>query len=345
MKLSCFRTVAINVMVFVVFIAALVAIFEVVFRFLIPRPEHHGLARAVDSPLVYEMKPNLRVVREGVDVHTNSDGFRDNEFTGEPFPGQFLIAWLGDSFVFGQGVPQSETCPAVLQEILNRSSEEKRFRVWNLGVSGYNIEQEAHLLSTFVLPRKPNWVVVGLNLNDYEPVVSDSEWVPADKTVTMSVKDRIKEWFSHELMTGYIIKLRIVRLAKMIDPATFSSSYVQDLNDQYLHTDGGWNKVSVLLKKMKSECSSANVGFTLAIFPVMLDFSRYPFQEVHEVIMRFCQNNAIDCVDLAPYFKGQKDEDLWVSIIDPHPNSQAQRIFAGALANHLKMVLGQQDSN
>ncbi len=209
-------------------------------------------------------------------------------------------------------------------------------------LSGYNTEQEAYLLTSFVLPRKPTWVLVGYNLKDYEPVVADPAWTPEEQMPKRSVKDRIKRWFKYDLITGQIVWLRIFELAKLWNPSVTSvtgSSYVQDLTDQYLLPGQGWDRVSILLKKMKNECDAANVGFTVAILPVILDFSRYPFQKVHETIIGFCERNGIYCLDLLPYFKGQKDEDFWVSIIDPHPNSRAQKIFATAVAAHLKLVL------
>ena len=68
----------------------------------------------------------------------------------------------------------------------------------------------------------------------------------------------------------------------------------------------------------------------------MLDFKKYPFEKINEVIINFCKKNNIDYVDILPYFRSENVKDCAVSFIDGHPNSRAQKIFAEALASHLK---------
>jgi lysophospholipase L1-like esterase len=280
------------------------------------------------------MIPNIRVEREGVTIYTNSDGFRDTEFSGEPEPGQFLIAVLGDSFTFGQGVHQSETFPAVLQKFLNQSHEVPKFRVWNLGVSGYNTEQESHLLKSFVLPRKPNWVVVGLNVNDYEPIVVDRSLAGQEKSYKDSVVNTIRNFIRYDLLITQVVLLKFANIVRNFSPNWTYSNYFQEVMDQYLKPNGGWTRVSALLLDMKRESEAAGVGFTLAILPVMWDFQNYLFEEVNDVIIDFCKAHKIDCVDILPYFKTESPRSWSVSSIDTHPNSRAQGIFAKALADH-----------
>ncbi len=115
-KQSISRILLINLAVLGILFVVFVVIGELALRHFIPSWGHWGLVELTSTPIVYQMKPNLQIVREGVEIRTNSDGFRDTDFSGEPKPGEFLIAVLGDSFVFGQGVPQSETMPVILQK-------------------------------------------------------------------------------------------------------------------------------------------------------------------------------------------------------------------------------------
>ena len=187
----------------------LIAIGELGLRFFIPSIDHSGLVKSTSTPITYEMKPNIRIVREGAEISTNSDGFRDTDFSGEPKSGQFLIAVLGDSFTFGQGVAQSKTFPVILQNLLNGSQNPGKFRVWNLGVSGYNTEQEAYLLKSFVLPKKPDWVVIGYNINDWEPIVVDANLVKKDQLGKEPAMKRIKTFITNDLMITEFVKQRL----------------------------------------------------------------------------------------------------------------------------------------
>ncbi|MGA8831826.1 MAG: SGNH/GDSL hydrolase family protein [Desulfomonilaceae bacterium] len=335
-KQSILRIVSVNLAVFLALALALIFVAEMGLRHFIPGADHSGMMRLTSTPIAYEMIPNLYIVREGVKIRTNSDGFRDSEFKDNSKPGKFVIAVLGDSFTFGQGVSQSETFPVILQKLLNRSNNADRFRVWNLGVSGYNTEQEAYQLQHFVLDRKPNWVVVGYNINDVEPIGVDPSLVRKEEKSQESSIGRLAKYIENDLLITQFVKQRIGNLIRLFDPNWYASSYVQDTVNQYLAPDGAWRKeVSVLLEKMKTECDSRGVGFTVALLPAMLDFKNYPFKKGNDVILEFCRNNKIDCIDTLSYFKNEKFMSLWVSSMDPHPNAQAQRIYAKAIADHL----------
>ena len=338
-KQSKLKIFLINLFVLVALLLLFSVLGEIALRSFIPKVDHTGMNRLTSSPLTYEMIPNLNIVREGVQISTNSDGFRDTEFTGEPKPGQFVIAVLGDSFTFGQGVPQSETFPAVLQKLLNSSKNSDRFRVWNLGVCGYNIEQESYLLADFVLPRKPNWVVVGYNIVDCRPIQVDPDLVRKEEKDHRSLISRLIKYVENDLVITQLVKQRTGNLIRLFDPNWYASSYVQDTLNQYLTPDGGWIKVSALLKKMKTECDKKGIGFTIANLPAMMDFTNYPYNKANDVIISFCKDNDIDCVDILPYFKGHNYMKLWVSAIDGHANADAQQIFAKAVAVHLEEKL------
>ncbi len=336
-KQSILKIVLVNLVILGTTVLLLIVFGEIAIRSFIPSADHSGMVRLTSTPITYEMIPNLDIVREGVQINTNSDGFRDIEFTGEPKAGQFVIALLGDSYVFGQGVPQSETLPAILQGLLNRYHKTGRFRVWNLGVSGYNTEQEAYQLEHFVLDKKPNWVVVGYNINDIEPIGVDPGLIKTEEKSEQSMWGRLSRYIHNDLLITQFVKQRIGNFIRLFNPNWYASTYAQDTVNQYLAPDGPWHeKVSGLLKRMKSECESKGIGFTVALLPAMLDFRNYPFQKANNIILDFCKKNQIDCIDTLSYFKNQNFMNFWVSSMDPHPNAKAQKIYAKAIADHLK---------
>lgn len=301
----------------------------------IPSADYRGLYELTSDPRIYAMKPGFDQVRHGVRIKTNSHGFRDGEFDELERQNKFIIAVLGDSFTFGQGVPQEQTYPALLQDQLNRLTETNLFRVWNLGVSGYNTEQEAHVFQSFVLSKTPEWVVVGYNLNDYEPVAS-SEMVSTSEPIHLEKTSWLTELFSGQLFVIHVLKYRIGGLIRLFKPEWYASSYIEDIRNEYLGPGEGWRRVSHLLSIMNDECRENKIGFTVAVLPPMLSFQHYPLEAVHKAIVSSCRSNGVDCVDILPRFQAtQLEGSTTVSSVDAHPNARAQKIYAETIAQHL----------
>ena len=53
-------------------------------------------------------------------------------------PGTFVILCFGDSFTAGMGAPQGRGYPAQLAEFFQKKYPEKKVRVVNKGIGGYN---------------------------------------------------------------------------------------------------------------------------------------------------------------------------------------------------------------
>jgi lysophospholipase L1-like esterase len=113
--------------------------------------------------LIYEYRPNHRVVAGGVVVETNSDGFRDAEFPPEKPEEKFRIIIVGDSVTFGMG--ETSPYPQHLKELLSRKFG-PRFEVFNMSVVGYNSIQEVELVRSKALRFDPDLLIIGYVLND-----------------------------------------------------------------------------------------------------------------------------------------------------------------------------------
>ncbi len=92
-----------------------------------------------------------------VTVHTNSAGFRGTrEYAIKKPAGVIRIAALGDSFVFGFGVQDQETFPAVLE------ADGGNREVLNLGVPGYGIDQIYLSYREIAKQYHPDIVLIGV---------------------------------------------------------------------------------------------------------------------------------------------------------------------------------------
>jgi len=92
------------------------------------------------------------------------DGTRSNG--GAPRTGaRVRLIALGDSFTFGKGVEDDQTCPARMEQTLVGAGVDAR--VVNGGTISYSVAEEMHWLRNEGLGYRPQWVVHGLYWNDY----------------------------------------------------------------------------------------------------------------------------------------------------------------------------------
>jgi hypothetical protein len=118
--------------------------------------------------IVYELKPNVRGRFMGQPLLVNSQGLRDHEYTRRKAPGTFRIVGVGDSSLFGWGVPLEDSGLKVLERRLNEKSGAQKFEVINFAVPGYNTAMEAETFVQRCLEYEPDLVLLNFNTNDYE---------------------------------------------------------------------------------------------------------------------------------------------------------------------------------
>ncbi len=128
-----------------------------------------GLIRAsADEARVYELKPGLEARFVGVPVRINRDGFRERELATPPPAGTFRVVGLGDSQMFGWGVPAEATYLRVLEERLAARGDPAVYETVNLAVPGYNAAMEVATYRAVGRRLEPDLVLVGLMGNDVD---------------------------------------------------------------------------------------------------------------------------------------------------------------------------------
>jgi len=121
-----------------------------------------------DPGIVYELKPNVRGRFMGQPLIINSQGLRDYEYTRRKQPGTFRIVGVGDSSLFGWGVPLEDSGLKVLERRLNEKSRAQKFEVINFAVPGYNTAMESETFVQRCLEYTPDLVLLNFNTNDYD---------------------------------------------------------------------------------------------------------------------------------------------------------------------------------
>lgn len=160
-----------NVFVFSISLLFSLGIAEAVTRITVPMPKPPATPPRVfahmpsdNIKLLYRPAPNVEVTAYGALNKINWAGFRDREFSAEKPAGFKRIIFLGDSVVYGYGLKESETLPKQLEKTFQ--AHRKKVEVLNLGVSGYESEQEIEFFKELGLRYDPDLVIVGYTLND-----------------------------------------------------------------------------------------------------------------------------------------------------------------------------------
>jgi hypothetical protein len=171
--LSLSRRVFANVLLVLFSIAVALAGAEAGLRVFFPQPlletyraaDAGGPLTRRDPELGWTLKPDV-AWPEGATgwengLSTNAAGFRDAPHADAKAPGAYRVAVLGDSFVFGSGVPQDAILTRRLAAHLGPG-----FEIVNLGVPGYGTDQELLTLRRWGRKLSPDLVLLGFFWND-----------------------------------------------------------------------------------------------------------------------------------------------------------------------------------
>lgn len=142
----------------------------------LPIPSRQALAQRLeeqwesDPELLLRLKPDFEMEITGhpefsYTLKTNSDGLRD-----EPFTGTFDIAAVGDSFTFGFGVEQPESWPAQLETLSGK-------RVANLGWAGWSSYVYPVALERYAVPLETKLWLWAFFYNDLPESAGAEEFI------------------------------------------------------------------------------------------------------------------------------------------------------------------------
>ena len=104
----------------------------------------------------------------------------------------------------------------------------------------------------------------------------------------------------------------------------------------YEEDNPGWIHVQEALRRGRDVCNERGIPFVVALYPAMQ--RRGPdltTKEIYAKVEAFCRAEGIACLDLQPAFEGVPVERMWVHYFDAHPNPQAHRLAARAVAQYL----------
>lgn len=266
--------------------------------------------------LAYELVPNREKYYHGAIIKTNSLGMRDDEPHPKNDSSLHRIAVIGDSFTFGFGVRGEHTYPNVLERLLNKEIEGRRFEVLNFGVGGYSTRDEALVLKHKAIDWDLDLVIVGYYFNDPE----------IDPIQPLHSYYQEVSWWQYSNLLRLIAKAKQHWDIKKYGAGNYF---------RYLHATNGqkWQSVVVSLEEMKSVSAKRKIPILLVIFPVTKNrsWADYPYQDLHQQVTDITNKNGIYVLDLYEDFSQYHSQELMVGPHDNHPSKIGHEVAAYAI--------------
>ena len=272
-----------------------------------------------------------------IDHEVNGAGFRAlTEYKVDKPEHTLRVAFLGDSFTFGEGVRFQDTYPEAAAAALRQAAGAGRvlFECPNFGVGGYNTAQELQLLRQIVLPLQPDAVVLGVTLSDAEPPLftvdpRDGQPVrrPQEAAAVPEGEDAAQP---PNLLFGSRVARAVWLGAHRRETARRTIAYYRAL---YGQGSPGWQTNREAMRQFVATCGDQGIPCVVILFPVLLDLGdRYPFQKIHDAIAANLTGLPVAFVDLLPLLRGRNAAALWVHPTDQHPNEIVHGIAGKAAA-------------
>lgn len=287
---------------------------------------NRALVRVSSNPrLGFELRPDSYVASE-VDYEVNADGFRGPALAPKR-PGVPRLAVFGDSIVFGYWVSYADAFPAQLGSLLG-----PRVETLDLGVPGYNLDQEVENLRLRVDSLKPDAVIFGFCLNDLEGLLSfEYGLTQARREARSGPRRALESLLSFSRFAAWIE----YRLTERDARSNFAKARNPLGGDLYEATPETLDAhLSASFAALAAIVNPRGIKAAIAIFPILGNrFENYPYKDLHARIERAASRAGLLSVDLLPCFSAYGFRDVRVDVV--HPNPMGHRIAAHAAADGL----------
>jgi lysophospholipase L1-like esterase len=284
-----------------------------------------------DITTTYDNRSYFALKWKRTHLRLNSMNYREQEFSQDKPEGHYRIAFIGDSFTFGQGINEEDRMSNILERLL--SSQRSDVEVLNFGNPGDNTADEVRALKAKVLPKvNPDFVILQWYANDveYKPPHSPAGENTGQKP---DLLNSFKQKMLNVSATYFLLAdvFHRVRDGAGMSYAEELFSRVGDENSQEAR------EAEKAMVEFLRACKDSKVPVGLVLIPHLspLRGNGYPFSYLHRRVAALCDREQVMCVDLLqtfyPYLTNGRHESLWVNRFDPHMSPFANELASRRL--------------
>ncbi len=298
-----------NFLVFLVFCSVILIVAEVYFRFFADGSDSFGMSKVASH---WSRRH----------VHVNEAGVRDSiEYSRGLQPGHRRITFIGDSFAFGDGVPDVE----------DRFANRIRAKHRDIDVHCFahpGLDTGEHLKMIEHLGGKQSDVDFAFDVVVLVYVLNDVDDILPEKIeMEGQFESRYRPGFlcSH----SFFLNLLYFRCVVAQDPDFRDYDHlVVKGYDGYV-----WWVQQMRLRQMRDTVESLGGVFVVVTFPYLHELGAdNRFRPAHQRLGEFWSSLGVRHLDLLEEFESHDPEELVVSAYDAHPNEKAHAIAAKAIA-------------
>jgi hypothetical protein len=258
-------------------------------------------------------------------VRLNQLGLREREFALKKPEHLYRIVIIGDSFTFGQGIPEKDRFTNLLERKLSEKRSDYTYEVLNFGRPGADTFDHVVLLREVALRTNPDFVLLQWYVNDFEG---------HDKSRRPQAIPLLPWGTRHSRLhqSSALYYLANQQWNLLQEKLGLSGSYDEYMFQWFGDSKSADSQDAVLaLKEFIDRCKDNKIVVGIVLFPRFADLGKnYPFGFLHDRVLGLCTAEAINCLDLRPIFTpyGSEYRTLWVNQFDPHPGPLANRLAA-----------------
>lgn len=317
----------------------------------VPSPESTVVLKDVirlsdNRKIIYEIKPDLKVQLKtgyrhaaGVTLtyyplRTNSKGERCDwescrEYEAEKAEGVGRIIGIGDSVMYGDQVGYSDAYLSVLEDMLNKAPEGKRWEAINHAVFGYNTVMEVESFKEKGLQYDPDIVIVGYCYNDFDLpdfVRNEEDYYTLGKSFLVEFIGRRLGIIAKKMNTGVEFKYRDFEGG---DPSRVPSPYRDMVGGD-------------AFKKALSELRALSLKHDFKVAVVF--FTSFFGTPTGRDVIDLCSELGFTVIDVEPIIGEYMDKnnienylgsELSASRYDPHPSPLLHKMAAEEIFRQL----------
>ena len=260
-------------------------------------------------------------------VQANELGFPGPQYAEARSAGSVRIMAVGDAFTSAEGVDTAEAWPRKLERTLAVQLPGQTVEVLNFAITGHGPNQYAAVVAEFVPRFKPDLVLVGLFVNDFDDVLRSDQWFRRSIGFGDSDPDGVLSWLSlahtRRWLTLHLQRLRDERLRGVPYEHGYFLANLEALEraNTTLAREGR-RRVTERMADIKrvADAHGARVVILLIPAPVQVctaddleyhpqhvdihDAERFDLDQPQRVAGEICGELAVTCYDLRPVLRG-----------------------------------------
>ncbi len=286
---------------------------------------------------IFMFEANKDYLYEGIHVHINSLGFRDEEVEFSKSPDTYRILNVGDSVVFGWEVKLEDSYGKQLEAMLNANDDGREYEVLNIGVPGWNIESARSFMEQEGLQYDPDLVILDITVvNDVFAQGPSKDGGSSD--FFSWLRDKTHAWPFLTTQARFLLSRQVGPEAiPVLNPPKNASAYYPLQEDS-----ATWDSFWAPVQSIKDLLDAEGIPLLVVAFPTafQVNSSNHPDLPQQILANRSTKNN-IDYIDLLPIYEEacleagmsacEGYENLLFADVWMHPNSLGHEMAAQAI--------------